>query len=179
MGLGLRDQRPNPMALLLLNLPHLDGQRDLGGRIDQEKHVPALHRDLDVLHPAPLILEAPRARHLATAPIAVGGHQIGAIGNSCDPLAKDPGLGQGPNRAIEHPFQVPHVQLHDLLGQGVRAEGSWEPLALLLASPTLAHPLGHLRRIEAYQLHEGFITAQQTGQGIDALNAKQGLQPIE
>ena len=38
MGPGLRDQRPSPMALMLPNLPHLDGQRDLGGRIDQEKH---------------------------------------------------------------------------------------------------------------------------------------------
>jgi hypothetical protein len=34
MGPGLRDQRPSPMALMRLNLPHLDGRRDLGGRID-------------------------------------------------------------------------------------------------------------------------------------------------
>ena len=61
--------------------------------------------------------------------------------------------------------------------------GAWEQercyLACVLPYAPLAHPLSHLLRIEAYQAHEGLITAPQRRQGRPALDPKQGVQAIE
>ena len=48
-----------------------------------------------------------------------------------------------------------------------------------LCGPALTHAVANLLRIEAHQLHERLIAEQQVGQGIDALNPKQRLQPVE
>jgi hypothetical protein len=65
-----------------------------------------------------------------------------------------------------------------MLGQGVWAKRSRRPLPLARGGPALADPITQLLGIEAHQRHQGLSTAQQTGQGIDAFAAKQGLHPI-
>src|SRR5215207_590958 len=89
----LRDQRPGPERLVLLDLSYFDRQRNLGHGIDQEEHFPAVDRDLDCLHFPPFILEAHLAGDLATPRVALRRVQIRAIRNAGDLLAKDPSLG--------------------------------------------------------------------------------------
>ena len=138
IGPGLGDQDPSPVGLMRLDLPDLDRQRHLGGRIDPQEHVPALDGDLDLMLPAAPIFDAPLTCHLATAGLALGRLQVGAIRNARDLCAKDLRLGQGPNRPIEHELQVPQIQLDDIVGQCLRADRPRSPLPLPYGAPPLA-----------------------------------------
>ena len=102
----LGHQGPRPQGLMFLNRRHCDGQRNLGRRINHEEHVPARDRDVDRVHPTPLILEAYLAGHLATAGITLRGVQIGAIGNTGHLRPKAPRLGQRPNGPEESGPQI-------------------------------------------------------------------------
>jgi hypothetical protein len=55
----LGDQLPGPVGFMRLNLPHLDGQRELGHGLDHEEHFPAVDRHLDRMHLAACILDRP------------------------------------------------------------------------------------------------------------------------
>jgi hypothetical protein len=164
---------------MLLDWNHLGRQGELGPGVDQDDQLPAVDGDFDLLHPAPLIFDPPLAGRLATALVAFGRLQIGAIRNACDPLAKDPGLGQGPNHPVEQGYQVAQVALHHVVGQGIRTNRTGSPLPLALGPPPLADPLADLLGIEAHQLHQRLIAEQQARQGMHAFDAKQGLQPVE
>src|SRR5919108_6235936 len=75
-------------------------------------------------------------------------------------LAAHPGPSQRPDGAIEHGFQVPQVQLHNVIGQGIRADGPRGPRPLPVRGAPLADPVPHLVRIEPHQAHERLITEQ-------------------
>jgi hypothetical protein len=61
--------------------------------------------------------------------------QIRTIRNAHDLRPKDAGFGQGPNGLIAHHPQVPHNPLHNVLGQGIRANRPEGPLALPRGRP--------------------------------------------
>jgi hypothetical protein len=48
-----------------------------------------------------------------------------------------------------------------------------------LVLPRWQPPLANLLGIKPDQTHNGLITAQQCGQGVDALNPHQGLEPVK
>jgi hypothetical protein len=143
----LSDQGPGPERLMLLNLPNLDRQGNLGRGIDQQQHFPPVDRHLDLVHPPLLVLNAHLPGDLPTPAIAGRGLQIGAIRNPGDLLAEDPGPGQGLNRPIEQALQVPQVRLLDVVGQHLRADWPRRPLALPLGGPPTGRcpggPAGH------------------------------------
>jgi hypothetical protein len=172
--LGLRGEH-----LALLDLDHLRGKGNLGTRVDQPNQLPAIDRDVDLMHPPPLILEPYLAGHLATARIALGGLQPRAIYHPYDLRAKDPSLCQGADSTDKQDLQVSQVELHEVLGQRLRTNRGCPTPALAWGSPPLADAPAHLMGIEADQLHQGLVAQQQDWQGMHAINAKQGPQPIE
>jgi hypothetical protein len=139
--------------------------------VDQHDQLPAVDRDFDLMHVATLVRHLPLAGDLATARI-LGCHlQIGGLDNPDHLGGQHPGLGQGPDNVVEQGFQIPQVQLHDVIGQRIRADGPCDPWRLPVCGAPLADPMPQLLGIEAHQAHEGRITAQQGRQGMPALDA--------
>jgi hypothetical protein len=105
--------------------------------------------------------------------------QVGGINDARDLGSKHPGFGQGADDVVQQGFQVAHVQLHDVIGQRIRAEGPRGARPLALRSASLTHPLPHLLGIEADQALERFIAEEQGWQRMHALDPQQRLQAIE
>ncbi len=74
--------------------------------------------------------------------------------------------------------QLPHMQLNEMLGHGVRTGRPRCPLALLFGGAALAAAMVELLGIEPHPTHQGCIAAQQGWQRIDALAAQQALQSV-
>ena len=68
IGPGLSGRWPVPVCFRRVHRPHLDGQRQRGRRIDQQDCVPAIARDLNLVHPTPLILHPRVPGHLTIPP---------------------------------------------------------------------------------------------------------------
>ena len=68
IGPGLSGRWPVPVCFRCVHRPHLDGQRQRGRRIDQQDCVPAIARDLNLVHPTPLILHPRVPGHLTIPP---------------------------------------------------------------------------------------------------------------
>ena len=164
----LGHQGPGPQGLMSLHLGHVDRQRHLGHGIAHEEHLPAVDGDLDLVHVPPRIFKGHLVGNLTTPRIAVRRVQIGVIGPARDVRPPD-----------ADPRQCPQVPLHEVLGQGLRANRPGDARAVPPGSPALKHTVADLRRIEADPLPEGVITAQENRQGMDAFHPTQRFQPVE
>ena len=76
------------------------------------------------------------------------------------------------SRSRKFHFTIFLARVSGQIGPGSRAP-------CRVVAPPLADALADLLGIKADQLHERLVTEQQAGQRMDALNPKEGLQPIE
>jgi hypothetical protein len=76
-------------------------------------------------------------------------------------------------------LQIAQIQLDDVRRQRVWADGPLRTRSLAFGGASLADSLPHLVGVEAHQPHQGLIAEQQGRQGMHALHAVQGLQPIK
>jgi hypothetical protein len=170
VGARLRHQGPQGERFVLLDRYDRRRQGDLGTSLDQHDQLPTIDRDLDLVHLATLVRDPPLASDLTTALIRGGGLQVGGIDDACDLGSKYPSLSQGTDDVVKHGFQVAHVQLHDVIGQRLRADGPRGARPRALGGTPLTHPMPHLLGIEAHQAHEGLITEEQGRQRMHALD---------
>ena len=179
VGACLCDYGPQGKRFMRLDGGHRHRQGNLGGRVDQDDHLPAIARHLDLAHSTPLSRHLPLPGDVATALIRRRGLQIGAIHHPGHLSLKDAGLGHGPDDAVEQALQCPQVQLHEIIRQSLWADRASRARPLPLGGAALAHAVPHLVGIEPHQAHARFVAEQQLRQGMHARDAKQALQAVE
>jgi hypothetical protein len=125
---------------MLVDRHHGHGRGNPRPGIDQDDRLSARDGDRNFTRIAVLVHAIPLAGHLTAAFIRCRRLRVGGIDHPSHLGSKDARTSQGSHGAMEPGLQVPQIQLHQMLGQPVRANGPRGARALPLRPPRWQTP---------------------------------------